>query len=154
MSTTKTLSQKFREDGWGPLFEKVKSFCEKHDVEIPDMSARYTAGRGQSRSQIDHITIEHHFRVDIFMVTIDSQSQELNNRLKEDVMELSALDPRDDYRLFKIEDICRLADKFYPTDFNEQEKLHIFKNQTRSPLTRSQDLGFGVSPTPFPRYTL
>ncbi|XP_028062425.1 uncharacterized protein LOC114265791 [Camellia sinensis] len=73
--------------------------------------------------------MEHHFRVDIFMVTVDTQLQELNNRFEEDVMELlvlsSTLDPRDGYRSFKIEDICKLANKFYPMDFSEQEKLHL-----------------------------
>ena len=37
----------------------------------------------------------------------------------------SALDPRDGYRSFNIEDICKLANKFYPMDFSEQEKLHL-----------------------------
>ncbi|XP_028052574.1 uncharacterized protein LOC114257058 [Camellia sinensis] len=73
--------------------------------------------------------MEHHFQVDIFMVTVDSQLQELNNRFKEDVMKLlvlsSVLDPRDGYRSFKIEDIFKLANKFYPMDFSEQEKLHL-----------------------------
>ncbi|XP_028079332.1 zinc finger MYM-type protein 1-like [Camellia sinensis] len=59
----------------------------------------------------------------------DGWLQELNNRFKEDVMELlvlsSALDPRNGYRSFNIEDICKLANKFYPMDFSEQEKLHL-----------------------------
>ena len=59
----------------------------------------------------------------------DSQLQELNNRFKVDVMELlilsSSLDLRDDYSLFKIEDICKLANQFYPNDFTEQEKIHL-----------------------------
>ena len=50
--------------------------------------------------------MEHHFRVDIFYITIDSQLQELNERFKEYVVELlmlcSALDPRDDYKSFNI----------------------------------------------------
>ncbi|XP_028066266.1 uncharacterized protein LOC114269197 [Camellia sinensis] len=83
---------------------------------ILDMSARYTSGRGRVCHQRDHITIKHHFWVDIFTITCDSQLQELNNRFKEDVMELlilsSALDPRDDYNSFKIEDICKLANQF------------------------------------------
>ncbi|KAF7148140.1 hypothetical protein RHSIM_Rhsim03G0252600 [Rhododendron simsii] len=43
---TKTQLQKFREDGWIPLLEKVTQFCEKHEISVPDMTAPYTAGRG------------------------------------------------------------------------------------------------------------
>ncbi|XP_028055194.1 zinc finger MYM-type protein 1-like [Camellia sinensis] len=129
VSTTKILIQKFREDGWVPLLEKIKLFSNDHGIQIPDMSCPYKGGRGRSRSERDQPTMEHHFRVNIFMVTVDSQLQELNNRFKEDVMELlvlnSTLDPRDGYRSFKIEDICNLANKFYPVNFPEQEKLHL-----------------------------
>ena len=37
----------------------------------------------------------------------------------------SALDLRDGYVSFKIDDICKPANKFYPEDFIEQEKLHL-----------------------------
>ncbi|XP_028071281.1 zinc finger MYM-type protein 1-like [Camellia sinensis] len=125
LSTTKELVQKYREDGWIPLLENVQLFCEKYDIDIPNMSARYTSDKGHACHQRDHTTIEHHFRVDIFTIICDSQLQELNNRFKEDVMEFLilsfALDPRDDYCLLKIEDICKLANKFYPNDFTEQE---------------------------------
>ena len=61
------------------------------------MGALYIAGQGRSRHQKDPVTMEHHFHVDIFYTTIDSQFQELNERFKEDVVELlmlcSALDP-------------------------------------------------------------
>ena len=77
------------------------------------MGAPYIAGQGRSRHRKDPVTMEHHFRVDIFYVTIDSQLQELNERFKEDVVELlmlcSALDPRDDYKSFNIDNICKLA---------------------------------------------
>ena len=60
------------------------------------------------------------------MYTIDSQLQELNNRFKEDTVELlirsTSLDPRGGYSSFNIEDICKLAEKYYPMDFTEQEK--------------------------------
>ena len=37
----------------------------------------------------------------------------------------SSLDPRDNFRLFNIDDICKLANNFYPGDFTEQERMHL-----------------------------
>ena len=37
----------------------------------------------------------------------------------------TALDPRNSYKLFNVEDICLLVDKFYPQDFSNQEKIHL-----------------------------
>ena len=86
-----------------------------------------TVGRGQSCHQKDPITTEHHFRVDFF-ATFDYQLQKLNDRFREDMMELlmhcSALDPRDDYKYFNINDTCKLVKIFYLENFSEQEKLH------------------------------
>ena len=53
----------------------------------------------------------------------------MNSRFKENVFEIlvfsSALDPKDGYVSFKVDDICKLANKFYLEDFTEQEKLHL-----------------------------
>ena len=64
VSITKILIKNMRENGWDILVGNVKLFCEKHNIEIPNMSARYSASRGQSRHQRDQITMEHHFWVD------------------------------------------------------------------------------------------
>ncbi|KAK2640646.1 hypothetical protein Ddye_028441 [Dipteronia dyeriana] len=61
--------------------EVVISFCARYEINVPDMSARYLMGRSRSCQQRDHITIEHHYRVEVFTVAIDSQLQELNIRL-------------------------------------------------------------------------
>ncbi|XP_077216005.1 uncharacterized protein LOC143850666 [Tasmannia lanceolata] len=129
VSTTKLLIQKLREDGWNSLLENAKLFCERRGIEIPDMSAPYTAGRGRSRESQDPITMEHHYRVDVFNAAIDSQLQELNSRFNEQATEVlilsSALDPKEAYKSFKIEDIRNLVEKFYPQDFSEHEKMHL-----------------------------
>ncbi|XP_077215543.1 uncharacterized protein LOC143850131 [Tasmannia lanceolata] len=118
-----------KEDGWNSLLENAKSFCERRGIDIPYMSAPYTAGRGQSRESQDLITMEHHYRVDIFNAAIDSQLQELNSRFNEQPTEVlilsSTLDPKDAYKSFKIEDICNFVEKFYPQDFSEEEKIHL-----------------------------
>jgi hypothetical protein len=55
--------------------------------------------------------------------------QELDNWFSEGAMELlilsSSFDPNDAYKSFNIDDICRLADKYYPLDFSKQEKINL-----------------------------
>ena len=45
-----------RDDRWEPLLASVISFCEQHEIDIPDMNARYTKGRGRYRRQDDDLT--------------------------------------------------------------------------------------------------
>jgi len=127
--STKALIQNLRENGWDKLFKNVTSFCEKHDIEVPNFGASYVARQGRSRHQRNHITVEHYLRVKIFFVTIDKQLQELNCRFNDQVMELLilsfALDPKDVYKAFNIDRIWTLVDKYYPIDFNEQEKINL-----------------------------
>nr|XP_023884511.1 zinc finger MYM-type protein 1-like [Quercus suber] len=125
VSTTKSLIQKLRDDGWEPLLVSAISFCEQHEIDIPDMNARYSKARGRYRRQDEDYTIEHHFRIDIFTVAIDFQLQKLKSRFCEQITELvilsSTLNPKDAFRLFKIVNICNLVKKYYPQDFTEQE---------------------------------
>jgi hypothetical protein len=55
--------------------------------------------------------------------------QEINNRFNEQEIELlklsTVLDPKNNYKLFNVEDICLFVDKFYPEDFPDQEKIHL-----------------------------
>ena len=61
--------------------------------------------------------------------TIDKQLQELKCIFNEQAMKLlivnSVLDPKDAYKAFNIDKICTLVDKYYPMDFNEQEKINL-----------------------------
>ncbi|XP_060974109.1 uncharacterized protein LOC133039273 [Cannabis sativa] len=65
VSSTKTLIQKLREDGWDELVYEVKSFCEHVNIPVPDFNAHYTTKRGRSRGQQDAIIVEHYYRVDL-----------------------------------------------------------------------------------------
>ncbi|KAG9458926.1 hypothetical protein H6P81_003434 [Aristolochia fimbriata] len=129
VSTTKKLIQKMREDGWNSFFGQVLSFCRKNEISIPDMSSNYPGSRGRSRRQKDPLTVEHHYRIEVFLAGLDSQLQELNTRFSDHTMDLlilsAALDPQDRYKSFNINNICELVDKFYPDDFTEQEKYHL-----------------------------
>ena len=101
----------------------MTSFCKHQDIEVPDMNVCFSSVR-QSRRKPKSITVEHYYRVDIFTAIIDQQLQELNNRFNEQAIELlklsTSLDPGNSYKLFNVEDICLLVDKFYPQDFSDQ----------------------------------
>ncbi|KAG6645251.1 hypothetical protein CIPAW_08G109200 [Carya illinoinensis] len=101
VSTTKVLIQNLRDDGWESLLTNVKSFCEKHQINIPDMNDQHT----------------------------NFELQELNKRFNDHTMELNilsaALNPKGAYKLFKIDNICKLDEKFYPHDFTKQEKFFL-----------------------------
>ncbi|XP_062118812.1 uncharacterized protein LOC133832491 [Humulus lupulus] len=106
------LPKSIRDSGWDSFLMKVTSFCEQHQVDIPDLDAQYVARGGRSRNQQDKINL-----------------QELNSRFNEHLVELlvlsTAFDPRDGFKLFKIDDICKLAENFYPDDFSEQEVVRL-----------------------------
>ncbi|XP_021746869.1 uncharacterized protein LOC110712723 [Chenopodium quinoa] len=77
----------------------------------------------RSRRNKDTITVEHHYRVDVFNTAVDQQLQELNSRFSERITELltlsASLSPIDGYKHFNKENICLLAEKYYPGDFSE-----------------------------------
>ncbi|KAM6540555.1 hypothetical protein CsatB_005002 [Cannabis sativa] len=129
VSSTKILIQKLREDGWNELVDEVKSFCEPINILVPNFNAHYTARRGRARGQQGVITVEHYYRVDIFNAVVDFQLQELNNKFNDNTVELlilsSALDPREMRVSLRVDDICKLVQKFYPRDFTEYEMIHL-----------------------------
>ncbi|XP_023736319.1 uncharacterized protein LOC111884237 [Lactuca sativa] len=71
VSTTKESLNDFRNNGWDSLFAQVKLFCEKHQVDMPDMKAPYTSTRYQPRKNDNHVTFEHFYRVDLFTSILD-----------------------------------------------------------------------------------
>ncbi|XP_074314531.1 uncharacterized protein LOC141649749 [Silene latifolia] len=129
VSTTKSLIQNLREERWESFLEEVNLFCQKHDILVPQMNALYIARRGRARRQQDQITVERHFRIDIFYVAIDKQSHELDSRFSERALELltftSMLEPKDGYKNLERDQICTLVEKFYTSDFTSQEMDHL-----------------------------
>ncbi|QHO00623.1 Zinc finger MYM-type protein [Arachis hypogaea] len=129
VSTTKTLIQRMRESSWEAFIKEVILFCEKHEVEVPDMNALHIPRRGRTRKIVDQISVEHHYRVNLFLAVINTQLQELNGRFNDNMVELlslsSTLDPRDNYKFFSVNKECELVEQFYPGDFSDQEKFHI-----------------------------
>ncbi|XP_026421103.1 uncharacterized protein LOC113317189 isoform X1 [Papaver somniferum] len=125
VKSTKVLLQELRDTNWVTFFGSVKRFCDEHDIVLPEFSDRYMMGTSRSCQQKDHITIEHHYRVDIFNAVIDFHLAELSNQFTEESMELlmlcSAFSPDENYKSFDIDSLCSLAERFCPEDFTEQE---------------------------------
>ncbi|XVF78762.1 hypothetical protein PTKIN_Ptkin14bG0162000 [Pterospermum kingtungense] len=78
------------------------------------------------------ITVEQHYHVDVFNVVPDFQLMELGSRFPDQTLELlslsSSLDSTNHFESFNIDDICNLAQRFYPLDFTEKE-LGTLKRQ-------------------------
>ncbi|KAK9726075.1 hypothetical protein RND81_05G188400 [Saponaria officinalis] len=106
VSITKSLIQSLREDRWKDFVEEVNLFCQKHDILVPEMDAIYIGRKGRARRQQDQNTVEHHFRVNVFYVTIDKQLQELNSRFNDKALRLltltSVLAPYNGYKNFDL----------------------------------------------------
>ncbi|XP_050369068.1 uncharacterized protein LOC126787190 [Argentina anserina] len=124
-SITKTILQALRDDGWDSFYQNVQQFGEDHGLEMPNMDVAYSMGTGRGCQQHDVVTNEHYYHFDVFNVIIDVQMMELNDRFTEQRIELltlsSALDPKNQFKKFDMEKICRLAEKFYPEDIDASE---------------------------------
>ncbi|XP_072086992.1 uncharacterized protein [Arachis hypogaea] len=78
VSTSKLLLQQLRDGGWCNFLANVKDFYEKHEIEVPNMSAQYVFGRGRSRQP--SVTVEHHYRIDVFL--LQHYQHDIPNHLK------------------------------------------------------------------------
>lgn len=96
---------------------------------MPDFYAPYVARRERARNQPDGITIGHHYKFDIFNVVTDTQLEEMNNKINDKAVKLivisMALDPREMHLSFRVDDICKLIEKFYLEDFEEHGMLKL-----------------------------
>ncbi|KAL6547370.1 hypothetical protein OROMI_023091 [Orobanche minor] len=125
VKTTKELLQSLRDNSFDIILMQVESVCSKHGIEIPNMDDPFKFATGRSCQQKDTITVKHHYHFDVFNSAIDFQVEELNSRFSDDAVELlslsAALEPKDNFKLFNVDQICTLATKFYPGDFSDQE---------------------------------
>ncbi|CAN6280066.1 unnamed protein product [Urochloa humidicola] len=117
--------QDMRDNGWEPLFKRVKLFCDKHEIEVPDMDKVVNA-RGTSTRRRQKVTNMHYYNVEIFLAAIDAIMSEMNHRFNEVSSELlvcmSALNPRNNFSSFDVDKLVRLAE-IYAEDFNVADLL-------------------------------
>ncbi|XP_023748588.1 uncharacterized protein LOC111896836 [Lactuca sativa] len=127
VTSTKLLLQKMKDERWDGLLSLVMSFCQERNIDIPDMSSPYFSRGARARNEHSDHTLEHHYRVDIFYEAINCQLMELNHRFNDRSTELlrlsTTLDPKSVVEPFRSGDVIKLVEKFYPGDFNEQEKV-------------------------------
>ncbi|XP_020674075.2 zinc finger MYM-type protein 1-like [Dendrobium catenatum] len=133
VKVSKQRLQNMRNDGWDNLFKEVGLFCEKNNINVPNMIDTFVM-QGRSRRRTESITNKHHYQIELFYTVIDMQLQELNNRFDEINTELlmcvACLNPYQSFSAFDKERLIRLA-KFYPLDFSEMD-LIILDNQIES----------------------
>jgi hypothetical protein len=69
------------------------------------------------------MTVYLHYHYNIFNSITDFQLEELNYRFNDETIKFlvlnSALEPKNNFKSFKVDIICKLVDNFYPGDFNE-----------------------------------
>ncbi|XP_022030771.1 uncharacterized protein LOC110931695 [Helianthus annuus] len=121
VSATKITLNNYRNDGWDSLIKEVTLFCNKHQIEVPDMKAPFTSTRYRACKNDLQFTFEHYYRVDLFTSTLDKQIHELNSRFNERTIELLSLSSSLVSKVINIDQICLLVEKFYHEDFTDKE---------------------------------
>ncbi|XP_023729198.1 uncharacterized protein LOC111876866 [Lactuca sativa] len=127
VASTKLLLQKMKNEIRDGLLSLAMSFCQEHNIDIPDMTSPYFSRGARACNELSDHTLEHHYRVDIFYEAINCQLMELNHRISDRSIELLRLSTTLYYKSvdepFRSRDVIKLVEKFYPEDFNEQEKV-------------------------------
>ncbi|KAJ1685343.1 hypothetical protein LUZ63_016733 [Rhynchospora breviuscula] len=143
--------QDMRDNGWEPLFKRVKIFCDKNEIEVPDMDKEVNA-RGTSARRRQKVTNMHFYQVEIFLAAIDSIMSKMNHRFGEVSSELLAcmasLNPRNSFSNFDVDRLVRLAE-IYAEDFDIGE-IALLPSQLRGfvgRVRRSQEF-FGCTELP------
>ncbi|KAL1077588.1 hypothetical protein V6Z11_D10G105700 [Gossypium hirsutum] len=87
--------------------------CSQDELDFPNMNAQYIVSCSCNKKE--DVTVKHHYRVNILFATIDTQLQELKSKFNEHVF----------FKLFDIDKIYILVNKFYQKDFSQQEKERL-----------------------------
>jgi len=131
--------QDMRDNGWDPLFKRVKEFCDKNEIEVPDMDKEINA-RGISARRKQKVTNMHFYHVEVFLAAIDAILSEMNHRFGEVSLELlvcmACLNPRNSFSNFDVDKLVRLA-QIYAMDFDVGD-LILLPTQLRSFVSRAR----------------
>ncbi|XP_074591086.1 uncharacterized protein LOC141846975 [Curcuma longa] len=132
VKSTRQRLQRMRDEGWDKFFNEVITFCGNHGVDVPNMNDIHILRGGRQRHQADQFTNEHFYRVEIFLVTIDTQVQEIDLKFNDKVMDLLTLMlmllPTCESYPVDISKVCQCVQKYYPDDFTALE-IAALENQ-------------------------
>ncbi|KAH0737542.1 hypothetical protein KY290_036247 [Solanum tuberosum] len=122
LALTKQRLQNMRDNEFESLMDDVSSFCDKHDIVIPEMDASYFPGKSKCKA-LD-VTYSHHLRVEIFYVIIDLHLQKLNNRFDavstDLLLGVASLNPVNSFGSFDKGKIMRLTE-YYMNKFDSNK---------------------------------
>ena len=108
-----------RENECDSFFNQVSTFCERHEIKVPDMEDIFVT-KSRSRRKVQDITNLHHFRVELFYSIIDIRLQELNDRFDEVntnlLLCIVSLNANDSFLAFDKNKLIQFA-KYCPEDF-------------------------------------
>ncbi|KAK4734534.1 hypothetical protein R3W88_008795 [Solanum pinnatisectum] len=119
LNITKKRLQDMRKNEWESLLDDVSSFCDVHDILIPNLDESYFPGKSKCKSS--GVSYAHHLCVEVFFVVIDVQLQELNDRFdvvsSDLLLGMGSLNPVNSFSNFDKCKIMTLA-KCYPSEFD------------------------------------
>ncbi|WVZ64057.1 hypothetical protein U9M48_013629 [Paspalum notatum var. saurae] len=83
MRDMKTRLVNLRSEGYEPLLEEAKTFCQDNDIPIPNMEDSVPRFGRSRKGGRNNITQDHYFRVDTFYAAIDAITTEFDHRFNE-----------------------------------------------------------------------
>ncbi|KAK4723924.1 hypothetical protein R3W88_026703 [Solanum pinnatisectum] len=121
LAPTKQRLQNMRDNEFESLMDDVSSFCDKHDIVIPEMDASNFPGKSK-RKALD-VTYSQYLCVEIFYVVIDLHLQEFDNRFDavstDLLLGMANLNPVNSFGSFEFGKIMRL-DEYYMNEFESK----------------------------------
>jgi hypothetical protein len=108
VNVAKRRMQRLRLDGWGQFIQRITSFCNKHDIQVPAIDGNYKP-YGRSSQFVHNQTNDAHFGGEVYIGVIDQISLELHSQFSQANMELlsgmSALDPSNSFASFDAQKV-------------------------------------------------
>jgi hypothetical protein len=102
-----------RDNGWDPLFKRVKPFYDKNEIKVLDMDKKINARKTSTRRK-QKVTNIHFYHVEVFLAAIDAILSEMNHRFGEISSELlvcmACLNLRNSFSNFNVDKLVKLAE--------------------------------------------
>ncbi|KAJ3685988.1 hypothetical protein LUZ61_015152 [Rhynchospora tenuis] len=125
-----------RDHGWEVLYSEVSSFCEKNEIEVPDMAAMHP-GRHRHRKRGRKITNFQYYHDEVFLSVVETQMKEINKQFTETnaslILCIAAMNPRNSFFSFNKEKMVCFA-QFFPREFLPEE-IGMLDNELEKYIT-------------------